>query len=109
MVLCQYTYFSDSAAGVPTIPPWLDEASGPTNEFVLPKVHQLPSASCPVAQNPTISGLAPSNYSTGTTNDSDKFNIFIAGTSFVPITTETVVLSSTVAGRTGSVQYTFNF
>ena len=76
---------------------------------MLPKVHGEPSAVCPVAQKPTITGIAASSYSYGATDDSDKFNILVGGTGFTPYTAQTITLSSTVAGMSSPVTQSFTF
>ena len=71
---------------------------------MLPKVTRVPDVpSCPVAQKPTISGITTSNYSDGATDDLVKFNIMVGGNSFNPYTTQTITLSSTVAGKSSPV------
>ena len=76
---------------------------------MLPKVHAEPNTSCPVAQKPTIGGIITGNYSDGTTDDLVKFNIIVGGGSFTPYTTQTITLSSTVAGKGSPITQSWQF
>ena len=69
----------------------------------------MPITSCPVASKPTITGITTSNYSEGSTDDSDKFNILVSGNSFTPFTTQTIALSSTVGGKSSPITQQFAF
>ena len=78
---CEYTYVS--TASVPDIPAQIDVSTGQTNVFVIPKVTSLPTPSnCPVATKPTISGITVSSYALNGIEDSNQFEILVAGNSF---------------------------
>ena len=62
-----------------------------------------------MAPKPTISGITTANYSDGATDDFEKFNIIVGGGSFTPYLTQTITLSSTVAGKSSHIIQSWQF